>query len=183
MSVLKSWSNFWWNLWLSSSLKNCKTRILLNFSGNTITNDPHVRLRKACDFFFLTSKKESESESLSCVWLFSTPWTVAYQDSPWDFPGKSTGVGCHFLLQGISPTQGLNPSVLHCRQTLYCLSQQGSPSHEICPILNHFKDTSSLIFDAFYLVYPLSWSVNLHLFSLLKLDAEYNCPHEEEWEV
>ena len=24
---------------------------------------------------------------------------------PWDFPGKNTGVGCHFLLQGISPTQ------------------------------------------------------------------------------
>ena len=28
---------------------------------------------------------------------------------PWDLPGKSTGVGCHFLLQGIFPTQGLNP--------------------------------------------------------------------------
>ena len=25
---------------------------------------------------------------------------------PWDFPGKSTGVGCHFLLQGSFPTQG-----------------------------------------------------------------------------
>ena len=30
---------------------------------------------------------------------------------PWDFPGKNTGVGCYFLLQGIFPTQGLNPSV------------------------------------------------------------------------
>ena len=29
--------------------------------------------------------------------------------SPWDFPGKSTRVGCHFLLQGIFPTQGSNP--------------------------------------------------------------------------
>ena len=28
---------------------------------------------------------------------------------PWDFPGKNTGVGCHFLLQGIFPTQGSNP--------------------------------------------------------------------------
>ena len=28
---------------------------------------------------------------------------------PWDCPGKDTGVGCHFLLQGIFPTQGLNP--------------------------------------------------------------------------
>ena len=28
---------------------------------------------------------------------------------PWDFSAKNTGVGCHFLLQGIFPTQGLNP--------------------------------------------------------------------------
>ena len=30
---------------------------------------------------------------------------------PWDFPGKGTGVGCHFLLQGIFPTQGSNPGL------------------------------------------------------------------------
>ena len=38
-----------------------------------------------------------------------------------------TGVGCHFLLQGIFLTQGSNPGLLHCRQILYCLSYQGSP--------------------------------------------------------
>ena len=37
---------------------------------------------------------------------------------PWAFPGKTTGVGCHFLLQGIFPTQGSNPGLLHYRQTL-----------------------------------------------------------------
>ena len=37
---------------------------------------------------------------------------------PWDSPGKDTGVDCHFLLQGIFPTQGSNPGLLHCRQTL-----------------------------------------------------------------
>ena len=31
----------------------------------------------------------------------------------WNFLGKKTGVGCHFLLQGIFPTQGLNPCFLH----------------------------------------------------------------------
>ena len=67
-------------------------------------------------------------KSLSHVRLFATPWTIAYQVlCPWDFPGKNTGVGCHFLLQGIFPTQGLNPGLLHCRQTLYHLSHQGSP--------------------------------------------------------
>ena len=45
---------------------------------------------------------------------------------PWDFPGKNTGVGSHSLLQGIFPTQGLNPCLLHCRRSLYLLSHQGS---------------------------------------------------------
>ena len=43
---------------------------------------------------------------------------------PWDFPGKSTGVGCHFLLQRSFLTQGSNPGLPHCRQTLYHLSQK-----------------------------------------------------------
>ena len=46
--------------------------------------------------------------------------------NPWDFPGKGTGVGCHFLLQGTFLSQKLNPGLLHCRQTLYPLSHQGS---------------------------------------------------------
>ena len=36
-------------------------------------------------------------------------------------------MGCHFLLQGISPTQGSNLGLLSCRQALYHLSHQGSP--------------------------------------------------------
>ena len=38
---------------------------------------------------------------------------------PWNFPGKSFEVGCHSLPQKISPAQGLNPGILHCRQILY----------------------------------------------------------------
>ena len=44
-----------------------------------------------------------------------------------DFPGKSAGVDCHFLLQGIFQTQELNPCLPHCRQMLYHLSHQGIP--------------------------------------------------------
>ena len=47
---------------------------------------------------------------------------------PWDFPGKSTGVGCHFLLQGIFLTQGLNPYLLHGQVDSLPLSHQRSPS-------------------------------------------------------
>ena len=66
-------------------------------------------------------------KSLSRVRLFETPWTVAYQAPPSMGFSNSTGVGCHFLLQGIFPIQGSNPGLLHCRQTLYSLSHQGSP--------------------------------------------------------
>ena len=46
---------------------------------------------------------------------------------PWDFPGKSTGAGCHFFLQGIFLTQGSHRSLPSCRQILYHLSHQGNP--------------------------------------------------------
>ena len=50
------------------------------------------------------------AQSLSVVWLFVTSWTVAYRLlCPWDFPGKNTGVGCHFLLQGNLPDPGIKP--------------------------------------------------------------------------
>ena len=44
--------------------------------------------------------------------------------SPWNSPGQNTAVGCHFLLQGIFPTQRWNPGLLHCRWILYHLSQK-----------------------------------------------------------
>ena len=47
--------------------------------------------------------------------------------SPQNFPGQNTGVGSLSLLQGIFPSQGSNPGLLHCRQTLYKLSHRGSP--------------------------------------------------------
>ena len=46
---------------------------------------------------------------------------------PWHSPSKNTGVGCHFLLQGIFPTQGLHPGLPRCRQTLYQLSHRERP--------------------------------------------------------
>ena len=47
---------------------------------------------------------------------------------PWDSPGKNIRVGSHSLRLGIFPTQGLNLGLLHCRQILYYLSHQGSPT-------------------------------------------------------
>ena len=61
-------------------------------------------------------------KSLSHVWLFATPWTIC----PWNSPGHDTGVGSPSLLQGVFPTQRLNPGLPHCRQILYQLSHKGS---------------------------------------------------------
>ena len=45
----------------------------------------------------------------------ATPWTVPSPRlfCPWDFPGKNTGLGCHFLHQGNFSTPGQNPHLLH----------------------------------------------------------------------
>ena len=53
----------------------------------------------------------------------SPPGCSVYGDSP----DKNTRVGYHDLLQGIFPTQGWNPGLLHWRRILYCLSHQGIP--------------------------------------------------------
>ena len=60
------------------------------------------------------------------LWSGNTdPKVLDYQSTdpirllwPWAYPCKNTGVRCHFLLQGIFPTQGLNPGILHWRQML-----------------------------------------------------------------
>ena len=74
--------------------------------------------------------ERSEEEKWSCSVVSDSLWPNELLPArllcPWDFPGKNTRVGCHFLLQGIIPTQGSNPGLLHCRQTPYWLSHEGS---------------------------------------------------------
>ena len=60
----------------------------------------------------------------------------------WDFPGKSTGVGCLSLLQGIFPTQGSNLGLLHCREILYHLSHQGNPMPHLYILGNKVTSTN-----------------------------------------
>ena len=95
---------------------------------------------------------------LSHVRLFVTPWSGPYLALPsMDFPGKSTGVGCHFLLQGIFLTQGSNPGLPHCRQTLCHLSHQGS--HMLARSCSKY----------FKLIFNSTWPEN---FQMYKLDLE-----------
>ena len=67
-------------------------------------------------------------KSLSHIQLFATSWTLACQaPCPWDFPGKNTGVGVHFLSQGIFPTHGSNPHLLHWQAESLLLNHQENP--------------------------------------------------------
>ena len=78
--------------------------------------------------------------SQPCLTLFdpvncSLPCSSVHGDSP----GKESGEGCHFLLQGIFSTQGSNLGLLHCAWILYHVSYQGSPQFssvaQSCPTL------------------------------------------------
>ena len=64
-----------------------------------------------------------------------SPWSHKESDTAeqlnWT-DGKSTGMGCHSLLWWLFLTQGLNPGLPHCGQTLYHLSHQGSPWVCLC---------------------------------------------------
>ena len=63
-------------------------------------------------------------------WKSLSPIRLCYPlgcNSPWNSPGQNTGVGRLSLLQGIFPTQGLNPGLPHCGQILYQLSHKESP--------------------------------------------------------
>ena len=67
--------------------------------------------------------------TLSHVRLFYDPMDYSQPGSscPWDFPGKNTGVGCHFLLQGFFLIQGWNWHLLHWQASSLLLSHQGTP--------------------------------------------------------
>ena len=71
--------------------------------------------------------------TLHHIRLFATPWTVVLQ-APLSYPGKNTEVGGHFLLQGIFPTQGSSPGVLHLlhwQEDSSPLNHLGSPFQTI----------------------------------------------------
>ena len=79
---------------------------------------------------YLCNNKKCENVSRSVV--SDSLWPHGLQAArllcPWNSPGQNTGVGSHYLVQGIFPTQGWNPGLLNCRRILHCLSHQGRPA-------------------------------------------------------
>ena len=95
-----------------SNLKNNGAR------GLNLTSDSSTQLQ--------SSRRYERKKRVSCSVMPNSLQSHGLQRTrllyPWDFPGKDIGVFCHFLLQGIFPTQGSNLGLLHCRETLYRLS-------------------------------------------------------------
>ena len=88
------------------------------------TNVPHniyspETMHHLCAVCWITQLCLTLCDPMDC----SLPGSSVLKDSP----GTKNWVGFHPLLQGIFPTQGLNPGLPHCRQMPHCLSHQGSP--------------------------------------------------------
>ena len=103
-----------WHPWLSKAKKVArKTEVTATYTCSTKWNRLQVRKHQiAC----------------ACMLSHFSHGRLFARQAP-----LSTGLsrqeywsGLHALLQGIFPTQGLIPGLLHCGQTLYCLSHQGS---------------------------------------------------------
>ena len=92
------------------------------------------------------SRLTSESISCSAVSDYLRPHGLqpTRRLCPWASPGKNTGVGCRFLLQGIFLTQGLNLGLQHCRQILYHLNHQ----------ISQFYIQQGVCFNPKLLIYP-----------------------------
>ena len=88
----------------------------------------------SCHKSLLLTSHPSPSIPLLCVFVTqvvsNSLWAPGLWPTrllcPWNSPGKSNRVGCHFFLHGIFLTQGSNPGLLHCRQILYFLSCLGN---------------------------------------------------------
>jgi len=81
---------------------------------------------------------------LSYVRFFVTPWTIAHWLCPWNFPGKNTRLGCHFLFQGIFLTQGSNLyllCLLHWQADSLPLGHLGSRMYILCVCIHTHTHT------------------------------------------
>ena len=84
-----------------------------------------------------------QSESCSVV---SASLRLRGLYSPWDSPGQNTGVGSLPLLQGIFPSQGLNPGLLHGRWILNHLSHQRRRQDPLKRDKGSFDDITHVVY-------------------------------------
>ena len=101
---------------------SCITTYYLLFTINFYWSIVNSWCCVSCCYTAESVSYEWVSVSRSCLTLH-----LRGLHSPWTAPGQNIGVGSRSFLQGIFPTQGSNPGLLHCRRLLYQLTHQGSP--------------------------------------------------------
>ena len=98
------------------------------------------------------------SKLLSCVWLSAIPMDCSPPSSSvyGILQARITGVGCHFLLQGIFPTLGWSLGLLHWQMDSLPLSHLGSPFslHRVVDSESHLKRSNSSTVSASLSVPP-----------------------------
>ena len=139
------------------------------------------------------------SVTQSCLSLCNpTDWSQLHKLEParllclWDFPGKNTRAGCHFLPQGILSTQGSNLGLLHSQADSLPLHQPGvKPLHWECgvlatgppgkPLNSEFEEVWGILEPLYLLIFSLIFCICLYfsyilyllIFSLLMYAREY----------
>ena len=90
------------------TLESCLPEpVIVTVFGNRVFADGITEVKMRSDWSVCVGAKSLESCPTLCDPMDSRLFC------PWDSPGKNTGVGCHFLLQGIFPTQGSKLRLLH----------------------------------------------------------------------
>ena len=97
-----------------SLVHSCSASFCLNsVSQKVLWKKWDLKSFKEGNCSFIVTEWNTCAAAQSCH-VFVTAWTIAHQDPLFiDFPGKNTGVCCHFLLQSVFPIQGSNLCLLH----------------------------------------------------------------------
>ena len=134
-SDLSGRRHLWWGCWWRRVMSLRSLADLLSSPYDKHTPHFHLyyfTLRSYLVLFFSLCLN-CESESVSFLVVSNSYQPQGLQPTrvlcPCNFPDKNTGVGCHFLFQGIFLPQVLNLPLLHCRQIFYPLRHQGSPKY------------------------------------------------------
>ena len=124
------------------------------------------------------------AQSLNCVSLFETPWTIVLRaplsmefsrQEYWSgFPGD-------LPKPGIFPSQGSNPGLLLCRRTLYHLNHQGA-CHLIYIYITCREGNKALLISARGIVKSAFLSVNLSILLLHHITKVWLGQHIRVWQ-
>ena len=123
-----------WHLNVLPSLQDCEKSIFTMYTMWAVV---------LCNNSQNSWSDKWESQSRSVVSDSLRPHGLC---SPWNSPSLNTGGGSLFLLQGIFPTQGLNPGLPHCRQVSTSWATREAPKQlKQCPNQQHQRVSESCI--------------------------------------